>query len=478
MQEASKYPSTTEKWKYLILFDEINTLSPALCNALRIVLLEGKFGDGRKLPDGSITIAAMNPKETGNIELTGHLKDVTDIVNSASSWSTTLACMDGIKLEDLTPSIATVCKNLIKEFDMKFHVITSKGVPGIEDLDDSQLPFYLQVGPTVCYMSSREFIRLYSTLAISLINRLEFISDNEERFEDTDKTVDYLADDIFENFEITMSMVGRKGNSNVKPYEWLKDLQTWITTSPEVRDIIKDIFMKTKDTATFAEIADHYFHHPELDLTEDIEFQLYLQNTQAAVFRLDIEAFLTEQIKKDIQVIEHILLPKFEHTNVTVDAKTNVESVNNVYISNMTRIFISMAKACHRHKISHDKIETIKDAISDVVANASGHIWDLKPVEYKDEKGNVIKSVDGIVPKDKEGNELHAYPLLDIPDELHDRLHADWQNDRPDERKDVVKSKTSPTGPTQTKTECVREILFELLFELNAKMAELVDNIR
>jgi MoxR-like ATPase len=82
-------PRPEGKYKVALFLDELSRVEDtSIFNALRLVLLEGKFGDGNKLPDDMLIIGALNPTDRGeNVrELTDHMKDVLDIVPAEANW--------------------------------------------------------------------------------------------------------------------------------------------------------------------------------------------------------------------------------------------------------------------------------------------------------------------------------------------------------------------------------------------------------
>lgn len=85
---APEYENT-EHYKYVIFLDELNRVKDVrVFNAIRKLLLEEKFDNDIRLPQGSLIIAAINPSDagTGVIAMTQHMRDVLDIIPCLPTW--------------------------------------------------------------------------------------------------------------------------------------------------------------------------------------------------------------------------------------------------------------------------------------------------------------------------------------------------------------------------------------------------------
>ena len=101
-QRFNEWESQT--YKYLIFFDEINRVkNVGVFNALRRVILEKSFNDKDKLPEGSLVIAAMNPKDIGGttIGMTEHFKDAIEIIDAETSWKDFIAHVEKFVVPDI-----------------------------------------------------------------------------------------------------------------------------------------------------------------------------------------------------------------------------------------------------------------------------------------------------------------------------------------------------------------------------------------
>lgn len=181
--EAKEYPN--KRWKYLILFDELNRADVRTFNSIRRVILEKEFGlddDGNilRLPEEAIVIAAINPEGVGTNEMTSHMADVIDVIHSEGSWKKQRELLEH---EVSTPSenkhgtnfqLTTVAKkvalNVLDQFVDKYKTI-DKEYNG-KTLTTDTKPFYLDLGKTV-YVAPRAYTEIFGLMATGIQTQLD-----------------------------------------------------------------------------------------------------------------------------------------------------------------------------------------------------------------------------------------------------------------------------------------------------------------
>lgn len=168
------YKKPGRKYNIILLFDELNRTTVPVFNALRAVLLTKSFGPSYKLPSDIMMVGAINPSDAGAITLTGHMKDVVDIIPSTANYTETMEYIKSIKeldsIEeelgfDVTESLVEIVDSLVNTFKSEFN---TAGDP----LERSQRPFFWTTGADVFYISPREMTEMIKLAAISIKKEL------------------------------------------------------------------------------------------------------------------------------------------------------------------------------------------------------------------------------------------------------------------------------------------------------------------
>ena len=168
------YKKPGRKYNIILLFDELNRTTVPVFNALRAVLLTKSFGPSYKLPADIMMVGAINPSDAGAITLTGHMKDVVDIIPSTANYTETMDYIKSIKeldsIEeelgfDVTESLVGIVDSLVNTFKSEFN---TAGDP----LERSQRPFFWTTGADVFYISPREMTEMIKLAAISIKKEL------------------------------------------------------------------------------------------------------------------------------------------------------------------------------------------------------------------------------------------------------------------------------------------------------------------
>lgn len=221
------YKWENQDWKYLIFFDELNRVDKKTFNSLRRIILEKNFGPSSDesggvltLPDGSVVVGAINPdQDTGGTEsMTGHFRDVIDVINATPSWDKTRSFLlnkgnVGLSQESLDASML-VLDEFVKKFGDK------KG-----DYSKNQAPYFLSIGDgEAIYVSPREYEALFSNMASALDDTAnEILSDPNMTAEEAK---DIIGDEVGEYLESGLMFPVEKTDT-VAPEEFMALVKSW-----------------------------------------------------------------------------------------------------------------------------------------------------------------------------------------------------------------------------------------------------------
>lgn len=339
------------KFKYLIFFDEMNRTKTKVFNAIRRILLEKSFGDNLPLSEGSVIVAAINPTGKGTIKLTKHMKDVLDIIPTGISWSKWRQHVDKIDFSHVdNKKSVDVVKKIFDSFIEKFRVRKSE----VEDADPH---FFLNVSDTPIYMSPREYSNLI-TNAVQSFDRaydkaLNMIKKDDSKYDEAEKM---LRDNLYKSFthSLNYTMKVKFGTDNP---EFDEDLKGWFDTTKDF-----DMFAKKVETLGLGSILSKTFDKKDEHLFNDIEFVNYLDNVDPHKFKEELEDFLKDKIKHNIEMFKTKDYPK----KTLKDNAIKLEKELITKIEFVTRELIHSIKL---HKLSNNMYEMVKLAIRGLISD-------------------------------------------------------------------------------------------------------------
>ena len=361
-EEAKKKEAEFKKatFKYLIFFDEMNRTKTKVFNAIRRILLEKSFGDNLPLPEGSVIVAAINPTGKGTIKLTKHMKDVLDIIPTGISWSKFKNDhVDKLNLSHVENKQAIdVVKNIFDSFVDHFRVRRS-------EVQDADPHFFLNVADVPVYMSPREYSNLI-TNAIQSFDRsygkgLKTLKDDDSKYDEVETS---LRESLYKSFSHSLYYTMKVKNGIDNP-EFDADLKGWFDNTKDF-----DIFSKKVETLALKSILSKSFDKKDENLFDDIEFVNYLNNVEPHAFKEELEDFLKDKIKSNVDDFKKKDYPK----KSLKDKAIKVEKDQISKIEFLTRELIHAIKL---HKLSNNMYEMIKSAIRGLVSDFSEEDSDL-----------------------------------------------------------------------------------------------------
>lgn len=349
LSAADKKAYAKKKFKYMIFFDEFNRTSVKVFNGLRRVLLEKDFGHGLELPDESIMVAAINPTDLGTQDLTLHMRDVVDIIDSQPSWKMTQGYLDRLKIDASTAAIETA-KNTITKL-----LITFKDTDPKRPAD--QRPFYMGMGDSPVYLSPREIVSMISNTATNLdlkLERLKPLIDTDD-LDKRKKAFDALAKATYSTIKGTLSNAMHK--QHVDAPEFMHDLENWIQEHLDVAGI----FVKKNKTLGLESIIDPYFGDSKKDMTKELELINYVEGNDIQVFKDELSQYLIEKLKND----KTHLTNKKHHIRNIADGKLTKDE--KVLVSNLEHLVRDIILAFKVNKVSSEMFDGVKFATRDAL---------------------------------------------------------------------------------------------------------------
>lgn len=354
-----------QHFKYMIFFDELNRTSAKVFNGLRRVILEKSFGDDRDLPDGSIVIAAINPSDHGASELTHHMRDVVDVVDTGASWTKTKKYLTEMKVKVKNEVAKKVALESIELFANKFKT------KGSSDIKSSQRQFYLDVGADTVYISPREYSDLYSNTAVGFDRQFTRIFKGKDLDNDELKAAEMkLRETLAESFQEAMKTIMHK--QDVDSPSFMEDLHTWFMHSDEI-DIGEDVFYKKTKAADFPSIVDPYFNDPKKNLVDDAEFINYINAVEPQTFKGDLIEFAEGKLKDAESILANLRDKKHPKKVVTADSIKHIEEEQ---ISKFEHFFRELVQTFEIHKLSNDKRQAVKEASSEALKKIANEASD------------------------------------------------------------------------------------------------------
>jgi MoxR-like ATPase len=354
--EADKFKKA--EYKYLLFFDELSRVkSVKVFNAIRQVLLEKKFSDEYPLPEGTVILAAKNPKDVGVTDMTSHMKDVIDDIQTAPAWSKTEKYLKGqVTTEHLeNKATAEIAYSTLTAFVDKFKVK--------QGYSAEQRPYHLDIGANDMYISPREYTTLYSTVMELLDAKLVRLSKQNLTDLDADElaAIDKsLRNTLYNAFEQTLASIFSKHGS--KNPAFLHDLKTWFLTSNEI-DIADSILFDKVKVAGLKSILDQYVANPKLPLEEDADFVSYIQATDTHKFKEDFYEFLEGQLQKEEDILDKVINTK--HSGRKYNSKSETIEDAKEKVSDLEHIIVQVYNTIKIHKLSNDRIEHLIEVLKD-----------------------------------------------------------------------------------------------------------------
>ena len=337
----------SQPYKYLIFFDELNRVKSAnVFNSLRRVILEKSFNDQTHLPKESIVIAAMNPYDKGTVELTGHLKDATDYVDTAPDWDATVkhwenSVLPSSKFASRSDQSKTVATDIVKAFADTFAV--KKPMPGH---DAASRKFFIKMGDDTIYISPRE----YTTMLQDLVAGVDRVVRKAAGM-DSDQYQKALADAAWTKLSSTLSWILDK--HQVDSPQFMAMVKGWLT------DYSARFLIKTRKAAALEDMLDIVMADPSQHLKDDLDFVNYVNNFQLNQFAEDFENYLQKVFKAGKKPASAILDP----THPKKIMKDDKVLSSGEKTSKVEFLINELRQAAKAHDLSADMVDRMEESV-------------------------------------------------------------------------------------------------------------------
>lgn len=364
------------EWKYLIFFDELNRNSTKVFNGIRRLLLEKSFGGGYDLPKGAVIISAINPQDHGAGEMTHHMRDVVDVIDSKADFEKTKKYLQHMPFTSLkNEKSKEVVYDVLMKFSDKFRVKAASS-----NISNKQKSFFLDIGAQPVYISPREYSDLFGNAVIDFdqkFNRLlkrKNVADmsNDEIAETETK----LRTSLFDSFKHKLSNIFTK--QQVNSPEFMGDLKEWFLNSHEI-DFGEGLYYKKATTVDVGSILGSFFQNPDDNnhLADDMDFVSFIENHDPQKFKEELASFLLAQFEKDEDVKDKLIEKK--HKGKTV--KDDQIAFEDEEVSKFEHLVREMINAIEIHKLSNDHREIIRLSVREALK----HIKEKHAADYMDE---------------------------------------------------------------------------------------------
>jgi len=366
VSDERKQAFERQPYKYLIFFDEFNRPKNAsVFNSLRRLILEKEFNDEYHLPRESIVIAAMNPYDKGTVELTGHMKDATDYIDTAPNWTHTFQYMQQLlatrpKMKKLNENARKIALEVVREFTNKMTVLKSSG-----DITADTRQFYLPIGGgEMAYMSPREYTTMVQDIAAG-VNRV-LLRANKETMSG-EEYGDALATAIWDKMNSTIEWVLDKNKVNSPQY--LSKLHSW------VKQVASSFLTKARESVTVEELMDPVMQDHSRHLKDDPDFVHYFKNFSLNRFTEELSNYVDKLIKKEEHAIGVLI-----DTHPMKHYKDGKVMVAKDVVSKMEYMINELLIAARHYNLSSDITEAVKN-LKNLTAQKIGRL--LRPEDHK-----------------------------------------------------------------------------------------------
>ena len=362
VSEERKKAFAAQPYKYLIFFDELNRVkSNNVFNSLRRVILEKSFNDETPLPAGSIVIAAMNPYDKGTAELTGHIKDATDYIDTAPSWKMTKNYLENVAVE--LPSVANrheeskrVAMEIINSFVKQF---TVKQATGSITPDSRQ--FYLPIGGEMVYVSPRE----YTTMLLDLIAGVDRTIGRAAGM-DAEQYSQALAKSAWTKLNSTLEWILDKHQINSP--QFLNQVKNWLD------QLSAKFLIKSRSSAALEDILDPVMQDHSKHLKDDPDFVHYFKNFSLNKFVEDLSNYVDKLIKAEKRAVGVLM---DTHPWKTYDKGT--VTAGKEAVSKIEYLINELLIAAKHYNLSSDVQEAVR-SLKNIAGQKLGPL--LKPEDF------------------------------------------------------------------------------------------------
>ena len=350
VRDEKKAAFKSQKYKYLLFFDELNRVgNQNVFNSLRRVILDKSFNDTTHLPDNMIIVAAMNPDDKGTTELTGHLKDAVDLIDTAPSWSALQEWLNGpvdvnMGLTDKPAIARDTARKVIDRFAATFTTkLTDK------DISLDSMKFHIKIGDATAdmmYISPREYSSLYAELVAGISRAM-----TKSAKADDDQAMSIWYNAIKSKMESTLNAIMAK--HQIDSPQFMQSVNNWLKAE------MPSFMIKSRDSASLEAMLDDVLADENAHLKDNPNFVHYATTFERNKFSEDVanyfEKLMENEVNKwDIWAKSHVRSKNINDEKVSLfkDIMSKLETVHDEIYS-----------AAHAFDLSFDLIDSLDHSI-------------------------------------------------------------------------------------------------------------------
>jgi MoxR-like ATPase len=362
-----------QKWKYLIFFDEINTVGDEKTfNALRRVLLEKNFGPSDdkdstgkhidlELPKEAIVFAALNPEGSHTREITDHFRDVIDIIPAKANWEVTKKWLMSKTFENkkggkIDVTVKEVAMNILEEMINRFKTKEPS-------VDDNRKPFTLQVESATLQISPRE----YSDMFVNLVHDIDLgvkklLAENDDGEELAIDVIRKEMDSIVsESLEDSLNNSFYREQFVAERDDFAERLPVWIESLP--MSMFNGLLnKKIATTVSLSNTLEHYLTGKKKiqDMPEDEHItnnNITLTDTEV----IDEVVGILKKVLKTPQDVDEFVLNETEN-KVEVNSSKDGLSLGSEKASKFTNFALALLFTLHIYNFNNSRLGVIAKA--------------------------------------------------------------------------------------------------------------------
>ena len=362
VSQEKKDAFVKSKFKYLIFFDELNAVKPAtVFNSLRRVILEKSFNDHLSLPDNAIIVAAMNPGGIGTTELTSHLKDAVDLIDTHPDWNSFISWFDSYSQvapelkEYKNPSSKSIAKKVLLGF------INTFTVKRADNTINGSPKFYIKIqDQETMYISPRAYWSLY----------VDIVSGVDRTLNKSNVTPETVYSNIKEKLEFTLKWIMKQ--HKIDSPHFLGAVDSWL------RSIMDTLMIKQRGAVTLETMLDEILKDTSKHLRSDQDFINYTQNFDVNKFSEEIDNYFEKLIAQEKNRYE--VLSK--NTQVDKEKAMIKNESQRILISKIEFIIKEIRDAAKANNLAGDIIDELESRIMNILptlidGEISIELWNL-----------------------------------------------------------------------------------------------------
>jgi len=318
--DSDREPVNGSKYTNLLFIDEISRTTSKVFNGIRSLMLDKKVGS-EELPKDMMIVCAMNPKDTGAVALSDHLKDVVDVITAEADFNDFIKYMKGKKsLLDMNEKIGFNLSDIIIDMHQQItSLFESETDTEDEELDDfnSRKYYWGADNINIFYVSPREMDDMISGSVTNSVNGLvlfeSFDKNNRYNQDDLHKFTNYIIDKTSEKYKEILDFVAND-KGNIDPDSFSKLI---LGVEGKLEETAPKIFnefntIKSLATVTIKSIFENVDYNIDTLLNEPTikpTLENILDSADVDDVKLDFMAVIDDMIKKNtpIELIENLI---------------------------------------------------------------------------------------------------------------------------------------------------------------------------